>query len=85
MIVPHQNVKNLMLREDVVEAVKQGNFHVYAVHTIDEGIEVLTGVPAGERRADGSYPDGTVNALVDSKLNALTKSLRGFYADALAG
>ena len=85
VIVPHQNVKNLMLREDVVEAVKQGNFHVYAVHTIDEGIEVLTGVPAGERRADGSYPDGTVNALVDSKLNALTKSLRGFYADALAG
>ena len=85
VIVPHQNVKNLMLREDVVEAVKQGNFHVYAVHTIDEGIEVLTGVPAGERRADGSYPDGTVNALVDNKLNALTKSLRGFYADALAG
>ena len=84
VIIPHQNVKNLMLREDVVEAVKHGNFHIYAVHTVDEGIEDLTDVPAGEQRADGSYPDGTVNALVDAKLNDLARSLRGFYADALA-
>ena len=84
VIVPHQNVKNLMLREDVVEAVKQGSFHVYAVHTIDEGIEVLTGVPAGERGPDGTFPQGTVNALVDKKLQALAQSLRGFYTEALA-
>ena len=70
VIVPHQNVKNLMLRDDVVEAVKEGKFHIYAVKSIDEGIEILTGVPAGDQESgDGSYPEGTVNYLVDRSLS----------------
>lgn len=84
VIVPHQNVRNLMLRDDVVEAVRHGKFHIYAVKTIDEGIEVLTGVPAGERQTDGSYLDGTVNYLVDKRLQELAESLRGFAAEALS-
>ncbi len=79
-IVPHQNVKNLMLREDVVDAVREGKFHIYAVRTIDEGIEILTGAPAGEHQANGTYPDGTVNYLVDKRLQELAQSLRGFAA-----
>ena len=81
VIVPHQNVKNLMLREDVVAAIKEGSFHIYSVRKVDEGIEVLTGVPAGERRANGTYPKGTVNHLVDKRLNELAQSLRGFYSE----
>ena len=81
VIVPHQNVKNLMLREDVVEAVKEGKFHIYAVKNVDEGIEVLTGVPAGDRQPDGSYQEGTVNYLVDKRLQELAQSMRGFYTE----
>ena len=81
VIVPHQNVKNLMLREDVVEAVKEGKFHIYAVKNVDEGVEVLTGVPAGDRQPDGSYPEGTVNYLVDKRLQELAQSMRGFYTE----
>ena len=79
-IVPHQNVKNLMLRDDVVGAVKDGTFHIYEAKSIDQGIEILTGVPAGERNKDGSYPGGTVNQLVDRRLQELASSLKGFYS-----
>jgi predicted ATP-dependent protease len=85
VIVPHQNVRNLMLREEVVEAVKQGQFHIYAATTVDEGIEVLTGVAAGERGPDGSYPEGTVNYLVDRRLNELAEGLKGFYGEERPG
>ena len=85
VIVPHQNVKNLMLREDVVEAVKSGVFHVYAVKTVDEGLEILTGVPAGERSPDGTYPEGTLNHLADATLRGFAGSLRGFYAEMVEG
>ena len=81
VIIPHQNVRHLMLREDVVEAVQAGRFHIYAVKTIDEGMEMLTGTPSGERQVDGSYPEGTINYLVDRKLSELAASLRGFYAE----
>ena len=84
MILPHQNVKNLMLRGDVLEAVKEGRFHIYAVRSIYEGIEILTGVPAAERRPDGSFPEGTVNYLVDNRLRELGQSLRGFYGEILS-
>ena len=83
VMVPHQNVKNLMLRDDVVESVTSGEFHIYSVKTVDEGIEVLTGVPAGERGANGKYPEGTVNYLVDKRLKELAGSLKGFYAEVL--
>ena len=68
VIIPHQNVINLMLEEEVVEAVREGKFHIYAVKTVEEGIEILTGMPAGERGEDGEYPQGTVNYLVEQKL-----------------
>jgi predicted ATP-dependent protease len=72
-MIPQANVHNLMLRADVVEAVKAGRFHIYAVSSIDEGIEVLTGVAAGARQADGSYPDGTINDRVQKKLQLFTE------------
>ena len=84
VMIPHQNVKNLMLREDVVGAIRDGEFHIYSVATIDEGIEILTGHPAGERQPDGSYPAGTVNYLVDQRLGELSDSMRGYYGDLLA-
>lgn len=83
VIVPHQNVRNLMLRDDVVEAIRDRKFHIYAVKSIGEGIEVLTGVPAGERQQDGSYPEGSVNFLVHKRLGELAGSLKGFYAQML--
>jgi predicted ATP-dependent protease len=85
VIVPHQNLRNLMLREDVVEAVRQGQFHIYAVTTVDEGIEVLTGVAAGDRQPDGSYPEGTVNRLVNQRLSELAEGLRSFYRESGSG
>ncbi len=72
-MIPQANVHNLMLRGDVVEAVKAGKFHIYSVSSIDEGIEVLTGVAAGARQADGSYPDGTINDRVQKKLQLFTE------------
>lgn len=78
VVIPAANIKNLMLREDVVAAVAEERFHIYPVHTIDEGIAILTGVPAGERDADGQYPEGTVNALVDARLRELAQWLKEF-------
>lgn len=78
VLIPHQNIKHLMLREDVVQAVKDGKFHVWAVRTIDEGISILTGTPAGERQADGTYPEGTVNHLVQKRLKELARSLSAY-------
>ncbi|MFQ5873390.1 MAG: Lon protease family protein, partial [Dehalococcoidia bacterium] len=78
VIIPHQNVKNLMLREEVVKAAEEGSFHIYAVKTIDEGIEILTGVPAGETQEDNTYPKGTVNHLVDERLREQAKSMKGY-------
>ena len=57
-----------MLREDVVEAVRAEQFHIYAVKTVDEGLELLTGLPAGELDADGVFPDGSVHAQVEARL-----------------
>ena len=68
VMIPVQNVNNLQLSDDVVEAVKNKQFHIYAISTIEEGIEVLTGVPAGKKDKDGKFPAGTVNYLVYEKL-----------------
>ncbi|MCG2779219.1 MAG: AAA family ATPase, partial [Desulfobacterales bacterium] len=78
VIIPESNVKDLMLRKDAVEAVKKGQFHVYPVKTIDDGIEILTGKKAGERKADGTYPKGTINYLVNKKLRDLAEGLKSF-------
>ena len=79
VLIPHQNVQNLMLRTDVVEAAAKGLFHIYPVQSIDEGIEILTGVPAGARKEDGTFDVGTVNALVDAELQRLACASKDFY------
>ena len=81
VMIPHQNVGDLMLRKDVVEAVAVGKFHIYAVRKIDQGVEILTGVPAGEKTQEGTYPPGSVNYLVDQKLLALAKNMKAFEAE----
>ena len=73
VMIPVQNVNNLQLSDDVVDAVKHGKFHIYAVSTIEEGIEVLTGVPAGKKNKDGTFPPGTINNLVYEKLKKFAK------------
>ena len=73
VIIPIQNVSNLSLSDEIIEAVKNGLFHVYAVSTIDEGIEILTGVPAGKKDANGKFPAGTINYLAQEKLNKYAK------------
>jgi ATP-dependent Lon protease len=73
VLVPHQNVKDLMLRHDVVEAVQTSQFHIYAVHTIDEGIELLSGKTAGRRLPSGAFTPGSVHALVDAKLEVYAR------------
>jgi lon-related putative ATP-dependent protease len=78
VLIPHQNAQNLMLRTDVVAAVREGKFHVYPVRTIDEGIEILTGVEAGLAREDGSYEEGTVHGLVDRELQRLASGWKSF-------
>ena len=78
VMIPQSNVKDLMLRKDVVEAVKKGRFHVYPVKTIDEGIEILTGKKAGVKNAKGAYPKGSINYLVDQKLRELAEGLKNF-------
>jgi lon-related putative ATP-dependent protease len=81
VIVPRANLADLMLRPDVVQAVKEGKFHIYAVGTIDEGIELLTGVPAGVPDADGAYPDDTVSGKVMKRLAELIELHQEFKPD----
>jgi len=78
VIIPEANVQHLVLRDDVVEAVRQGKFHIWAIRTVDEGIEILTGLPAGERGPDGKYPEGTLNYLVDKRLAEMARALQTF-------
>ena len=78
VIIPEANVQHLMLKPEVVKAVEEGKFHIYPVRTVDEGIEILTGVAAGERQPDGSWPEGTVNYLVDKRLREMAVQLRQF-------
>jgi predicted ATP-dependent protease len=78
VLVPASNVKHLMLRADVVEAAEKGLFHVWAVETVDQAAELLTGVPAGEQGADGRYPEGTLNRRVDDRLAAFAERARNF-------
>lgn len=68
VIMPIQNVRNLHLSDEIIEDVKKGNFHIYAINSIDEGIEILTGVPAGKKNKDGKFPAGSINYLVYEKL-----------------
>lgn len=67
-----------MLNEDVIRAVENGQFHIYPVKTIDEGLEILTGVKAGEKQKDGSFEEGTVNYQVDKELERLAQAWHEF-------
>jgi lon-related putative ATP-dependent protease len=78
VLIPRRNLKNLMLREDVVEAVQKGEWHIWAIDTIDQGLEILTGKPAGKRQADGSWEPQTINWLVDQKLARFAKQAKRF-------
>lgn len=80
VIIPQQNIQNLMLRKDVVEAVAKGQFHIYPVKNIDQGIEILTGIKAGKTKKDGSFEEGTVNYMVDEEMQRLAKSWKTFAA-----
>ena len=74
VIIPRTNVDNLMLRADIVQAVEEGRFTIYAIDTVDDGVEILTGVKAGKPDNKGNYPKGTVNYLVE-------ENLRQYYQD----
>lgn len=81
VVIPKANVPDLMLKTEVVEAVREGRFHVWSVASIEDGIELLTGKKAGKRRKDGSYPKGSIYALVDQRLSELAKGMVNFGKD----
>ncbi len=85
VLIPMANKPHLMLRQDVVDAVAAGKFHIYAVATVDEGIEILTGMPAGERGDDGLFPENTVNRRVEDRLLALARQMKSFNRPAKDG
>jgi lon-related putative ATP-dependent protease len=78
VMIPASNVQNLMLKEEIIEAAESGKFRIYPVKTIDEGIEVLTGMRAGERGPDGSFEEGSVNYRVDNRLREMAERFREY-------
>ncbi len=78
VMIPRKNVGDLMLRQDVIDAVRDNQFHIWAVDHVDQGIEILTGIPAGEPDDKGNYPPGTVNYLVNENLEELTRRLKEY-------
>jgi len=85
VVIPTANVKNLMLDKAIVEASKRGLFHVYAIKTVDQGLELLTGVSAGRKRKDGSWTPGSVNDRVDRRLREMALTFKRFGDGAAAG
>jgi predicted ATP-dependent protease len=77
-LIPKSNVRNLMLKPEVLDAVREGKFHLYPIESIDEGIEVLTGVKAGKRLPDGSYEPGTIHDLVQRRLSEMAEKVKEF-------
>ena len=77
VIIPESNINDLVLKKEVVEAVKDGLFHIYPINHIDEGIELLTGVPAGKTGKNGKYPPSSVNGLVMKRLREYYKKSSG--------
>lgn len=79
VLIPAQNVQHLMLSETAVEAIEQGRFHVWAISHIDEGLEILSGIPAGSRRPDGTFPAGSIHGRVDARLEELAQIMREYH------
>jgi predicted ATP-dependent protease len=80
VVIPASNAADLQLEPEVVAAVAAGAFHIYPIATVSEGIELLTGVAAGERGADGAYPEGSVLGLCASRLAGMAEQLRRYKA-----
>jgi lon-related putative ATP-dependent protease len=78
VIIPKSNEKHLMLNDEVTEAVRAGKFHIWSVETIDQGIEILTGVPAGAQQPDKGYPEGSINFLADKRLREMLELMKKF-------
>ncbi|UCG62195.1 MAG: AAA family ATPase [Candidatus Zixiibacteriota bacterium] len=78
VVIPQQNVSDLMLRRDVIEAVKTRKFHIYPVKTVEQGVEILTGIPAGRRMASGKFTASTVMGKVDAKLHQMALTLQNY-------
>jgi lon-related putative ATP-dependent protease len=76
VVIPRKNVKHLMIKKEVVEAVKEGKFVIHPIDRVEEGIEIFTGMPAGELRADGTYPEGTLNFLIARRLEELSAAIK---------
>ena len=79
VIIPRANVGDLMLRRDIVDSCRAGRFHVWAIDSIDEGLEILTGREAGTADARGRYPDGTIHHAVRARLHQLSLSHHGGF------
>jgi predicted ATP-dependent protease len=84
-MIPAKNTRNLMLKQDVIDAVKEGKFHIWAISTIEEGIEILTGMEAGTLQPDGTYPEGTLSRRVDDRLVELGEIVRKFGKESEEG
>jgi len=78
VLIPKPNIKNLVLRDEIVQAVREGKFHIYPVETIDQGIEILTGKEVGELQPDGTYPEATINHAVDKRLSEFAECWKEF-------
>ena len=76
VIIPSKNIKHLMLKKEVVDAVKEKKFFIYPIDTVEEGLEILTGMPAGEQKEDGTYPEGTINYLAMKRLTEISEALK---------
>ncbi len=80
VLIPRANIRNLMLRDEIVAAVTAGRFHLYAISSVDEGIELLTGIPAGRPDRDNRYLEGTINARVSQMLRLYSDRVRAYIA-----
>ena len=78
VMIPHKNIRNLMLDQEVVDAVAEGKFHIWPVKTVEEGLKILTGMDAGLRQEDGTYPEGTIYRKVDDRLREISEIVRKF-------
>jgi predicted ATP-dependent protease len=78
VVIPKKNVKHLVVKQEVIDAVKDGQFHIYPVEEVDQALEIFLGTPAGEPDGNGEYPESTVNALVMKRLEDLAEEMRRF-------
>lgn len=76
VVIPQKNLSHLMLKKEVVDAVKDGKFSIYAIKRVEEGLELFTGMPAGELQADGTWPEGTISNLVMKRFEEITAAFK---------